>query len=86
MAAPFYRGAQICVLVFDVNDKHTFDAIDQWRDEFLHHADIEEQGTLSLTMMRNDLYFFILYRIHRKLTRNLQGIAYSQQSSRVLYV
>ena len=47
LAAPFYRGAQICVLVFDVNEKHTFDAVEQWRDEFLHHADIEEQGTLD---------------------------------------
>ncbi len=21
----------------------TFDAVEQWRDEFLHHADVEEQ-------------------------------------------
>jgi len=53
LAAPFYRGAQICVLVFDVNDKHTFDAIDQWRDEFLHHADIEEQETFPFLLLGN---------------------------------
>ena len=45
LAAPFYRGANICVLVFDVNDKMSFEAIEQWRDEFLHHADVDDQGT-----------------------------------------
>lgn len=42
LAAPFYRGANICVLVFDVNERLTFEAVDQWRDEFLHHADVSQ--------------------------------------------
>jgi len=53
LAAPFYRGAQICVLVFDVNDKHTFDAVEQWRDEFLHHADIEDQDSFPFLLLGN---------------------------------
>eukprot|EP00483_Globobulimina_turgida_P012315 UN12338 len=53
LAAPFYRGANICVLVFDVNDKMTFDAVEQWRDEFLHHADVEEQQSFPFLLLGN---------------------------------
>jgi len=53
LAAPFYRGADICVLVFDVTDSQSFEAVDQWRDEFLHHADIEEQGTFPFLLLGN---------------------------------
>jgi len=42
LAAPFYRGANICVLVFDVSQKMTFEAVEQWRNEFLHHVDVDE--------------------------------------------
>jgi len=53
LAAPFYRGANICVLVFDNNEKHTFDAVEQWRDEFLHHADIDEQQSFPFLLLGN---------------------------------
>jgi len=53
LAAPFYRGAQICVLVFDVNEKHTFDAVESWREEFLHHADVEDQESFPFLLLGN---------------------------------
>lgn len=31
----FYRGADCCVLVYDVNVAKTFENLDNWRDEFL---------------------------------------------------
>ena len=31
----FYRGADCCVLVYDVNSQKSFDNLDNWRDEFL---------------------------------------------------
>jgi len=53
LAAPFYRGANICVLVFDISQKLTFDAIEQWRDEFLHHADVEDQDQFPFLLLGN---------------------------------
>jgi Ras-related protein Rab-7A len=47
LAAPFYRGANICVLVFDVSQRMTFEAIEQWRNEFLHHVDVDESKIKS---------------------------------------
>jgi Ras-related protein Rab-7A len=31
----FYRGADCCVLVYDVNSSKSFDNLENWRDEFL---------------------------------------------------
>lgn len=31
----FYRGADCCVLVYDVNIHKTFDTLNNWHDEFL---------------------------------------------------
>merc|ERR1712023_423925 len=35
LGVAFYRGADACILVFDVTSKKSFDALDTWRDEFL---------------------------------------------------
>lgn len=34
----FYRGADCCVLVYDVNNPKSFDNLNSWRDEFLIQA------------------------------------------------
>uniref|UniRef100_A0A8C4NAM6 RAB7A, member RAS oncogene family n=1 Tax=Eptatretus burgeri TaxID=7764 RepID=A0A8C4NAM6_EPTBU len=35
LGVAFYRGADCCVLVFDVTMANTFRTLDSWRDEFL---------------------------------------------------
>lgn len=35
LGVAFYRGADCCVLVYDVNNSKTFDNLENWRDEFL---------------------------------------------------
>ena len=35
LGAAFYRGADCCVLVYDVNIHKTFDTLNNWHDEFL---------------------------------------------------
>ena len=35
LCVAFYRGADGCVLVFDVTVAKTFETLDSWRDEFL---------------------------------------------------
>ena len=35
LGVAFYRGADCCVLVYDVNSQKTFEHLDNWRDEFL---------------------------------------------------
>lgn len=38
LGVAFYRGADCCVLVYDVNSSKSFEALDGWRDEFLVQA------------------------------------------------
>ncbi len=35
LGSAFYRGADCCVLVFDVDNAKSFDDLDNWRDEFI---------------------------------------------------
>lgn len=38
LGVAFYRGADCCVLVYDVNSTKSFENLDTWRDEFLIQA------------------------------------------------
>jgi len=38
LGVAFYRGADVCVLAYDVGSAKSFDALDAWRDEFLAQA------------------------------------------------
>ena len=35
LGVAFYRGADVCVLVYDVTSAKSFASLDNWRDEFL---------------------------------------------------
>jgi Ras-related protein Rab-7A len=35
LGVAFYRGADCCVLVYDVTSSNSFKSLDSWRDEFL---------------------------------------------------
>lgn len=34
----FYKGADCCVITYDICDARTFENLETWREEFLHHA------------------------------------------------
>jgi len=38
LGVAFYRGADCCVLVYDLTNPKTFESMDSWRDEFLVQA------------------------------------------------
>jgi len=42
LGTSFYRGADCCVLVYDVTIRETFDDLKLWKKEFLLHAGISE--------------------------------------------
>jgi Ras-related protein Rab-9A len=41
LRTPFYRGSDICFLSYAVNDKDSFQALIQWREEFIKYADVD---------------------------------------------
>ncbi|KAJ3569281.1 hypothetical protein NP233_g5152 [Leucocoprinus birnbaumii] len=51
----FYRGADCCVLVYDVNNAKSFDALDSWRDEFLIQAGPHDPDNFPFILLGNKI-------------------------------
>mmetsp|Transcript_60250 Transcript_60250/g.143142 ORF Transcript_60250/g.143142 Transcript_60250/m.143142 type:complete len:208 (+) Transcript_60250:78-701(+) len=55
LGVAFYRGADCCVLVFDVNVAKTFDNLDSWRDEFLIQAGPRDPDNFPFVVLGNKI-------------------------------
>jgi len=55
LGVAFYRGADCCVLVFDVNVAKTFENLDSWRDEFLIQAGPRDPENFPLFVLGNKI-------------------------------
>lgn len=53
LRTPFYRGADCCLLVFDVCDRNSFENLEMWRSEFLHYADVSNPDTFAFVLLGN---------------------------------
>ena len=51
----FFRGADCCVLVFDVTAPNTFNTLDSWRDEFLIQASPRDPENFPLVVLGNKI-------------------------------
>jgi len=49
----FYRGADACVLVYDVSDVASFERLDRWRDDFIRSADVRDAATFPFVVLGN---------------------------------
>ncbi|KAJ5066423.1 ras-related protein rab-7a [Anaeramoeba ignava] len=55
LSVAFYRGADCCVLIYDVNDLKTFESLEVWRDEFLVQAGPEEPDSFPFVVIGNKI-------------------------------
>ncbi|KAL4276451.1 hypothetical protein AHAS_Ahas20G0208500 [Arachis hypogaea] len=53
LGAAFYRGADCCVLVYDVNAHNTFDTLNNWHDEFIKQADLNDHEAFPFVLLGN---------------------------------
>ncbi|AQZ10258.1 YPT7 (YML001W) [Zygosaccharomyces parabailii] len=53
LGVAFYRGADCCVLVYDVTNAKSFENIKTWRDEFLVHANVLSPETFPFVILGN---------------------------------
>lgn len=53
LGVAFYRGADCCVLVYDVANARSFENIRTWRDEFLVHANVASPETFPFVILGN---------------------------------
>lgn len=55
LGVAFYRGADCCVLVYDVTNLKSFSNVKSWRDEFLVHANVGSPETFPFVMLGNKI-------------------------------
>merc|ERR1712086_1037225 len=53
LGVAFYRGADCCVLVHDVNTAKTFENLENWRDEFLIQASPNDPDNFPFVVLGN---------------------------------
>ncbi|KAL0639559.1 Ras- protein Rab-7 [Maublancomyces gigas] len=55
LGVAFYRGADCCVLVYDVNNPKSFENLDSWRDEFLIQASPRDPDSFPFVVLGNKI-------------------------------
>jgi Ras-related protein Rab-7A len=53
LGVAFYRGADSCVLVYDITDAKSFENLESWREEFLVHAAPRNAETFPFVVLGN---------------------------------
>jgi len=53
LGVAFYRGADCCVLVYDVTQPTTFKSLESWRDEFLIQASPRDPENFPFVVIGN---------------------------------
>lgn len=53
LRTPFYRGSDICLLVFAVDDRQSLDNLSQWKKEFLYYADVKDPENFPFLVLGN---------------------------------
>ncbi|XP_041002892.1 ras-related protein Rab7-like isoform X1 [Juglans microcarpa x Juglans regia] len=55
LGSAFYRGAECCVLVYDVNAHKSFETLNTWREEFLKQVDPAAPGNFPFILLGNKI-------------------------------
>ena len=55
LGVAFYRGADCCVLVYDVNSSKSVETLDSWRDEFLIQASPHDPENFPFVVLGNKI-------------------------------
>jgi len=53
LGATFYRGADACILVYDITDLKSFQSLEGWKDEFLMHSQLSDPSDLASVCLGN---------------------------------
>lgn len=88
LGVAFYRGADCCVLVYDVNSAKSFETLDSWRDEFLIQASPHDPENFPFVVLGNKIdveenkrqvwHYFVPPTLYSFMDYILGGIGYSE--------
>lgn len=81
LGVAFYRGADCCVLVYDVNSPKSFETLDSWRDEFLIQASPRDPDSFPFVVLGNKVDM----GEERRMITQKRAHAYCQQRGQMPY-
>jgi len=81
LGVAFYRGADCCVLVYDVNSPKSFETLDSWRDEFLIQASPRDPDNFPFVVLGNKVDM----GEERRMISQKRAHAYCQQRGQMPY-
>lgn len=53
MGVAFYRGADACILVYDITNEKSFRQLDSWRDDFIAQASPKDPDNFPFLVIGN---------------------------------
>ncbi|XP_031573539.1 ras-related protein Rab-9A-like [Actinia tenebrosa] len=53
LRTPFYRGSDLCLLVYSVDDVKSFTNLSMWKKEFLYYADVKDPENFPFILLGN---------------------------------
>ena len=53
MGTQFYRGTEACVLVFDLTSIHSFEKVENWREQFLTNLSVIDPDNFPFILLGN---------------------------------
>lgn len=81
LGVAFYRGADCCVLVYDVNSSKSFETLDSWRDEFLIQASPRDPDNFPFVVLGNKVDM----GEERRMISQKRATTYCQQRGNMPY-
>jgi Ras-related protein Rab-7A len=81
LGVAFYRGADCCVLVYDVNSPKSFETLDSWRDEFLIQASPRDPESFPFVVLGNKIDL----GDERRVISNKRAMTYCQSRGNIPY-
>ncbi|KAI8970150.1 vacuolar biogenesis protein [Mycotypha africana] len=81
LGVAFYRGADCCVLVYDVNNSRGFESLDQWKDEFLVQASPRDPENFPFVLLGNK----VDVEESRRMITQKRAMAWCQANGNVPY-
>lgn len=55
LRTPFYRGADICLLTYAVDDARSLQNLTTWKQEFVNYADVQKVETFPFIVIANKI-------------------------------
>ncbi|KAL0275896.1 UNVERIFIED_CONTAM: hypothetical protein PYX00_003616 [Menopon gallinae] len=53
LRTPFYRGSDLCLLVYSIDDRMSFKNLSVWKNEFIYYADLKDPSSFPFVVLGN---------------------------------